>query len=272
MKRILVPTDFSPESEYALKIGAYLAKKNKAELYLLHLLELPMHLASAPVGELPEAFFFTKLAQQKIEELKEKPFLKDIKVHEIMEAGSIHSGVSNAIKDKAIDFVVMGSSGAAGLEEIFIGSNTEKVVRTATVPVLIIKNDINELKIDNFVYACDFSTDTFEAYKKAITFGEKFNSKIHLLFVNTPNNFNTSRAITDKIASFTKKLTPKNYTVNIYNELTIEDGILNFAKETNADLIGMSTHGRRGITHFFNGSITEELSNHALRPVITFRI
>ena len=39
-----------------------------------------------------------------------------------------------------------------------------------------------------------------------------------------------------------------------------------------ADLIGMSTHGRQGISHFFNGSISEDLVNHAKRPVITFKI
>ena len=52
----------------------------------------------------------------------------------------------------------------------------------------------------------------------------------------------------------------------------LEKGILNFAKETNANLIGMTTHGRKGLAHFFNGSISEDLVNHANMPVITFKI
>jgi nucleotide-binding universal stress UspA family protein len=60
--------------------------------------------------------------------------------------------------------------------------------------------------------------------------------------------------------------------MNIYNDETIEKGILNFSKLIGADLIGMSTHGRQGLAHFFNGSISEDLVNHARRPVITFRM
>ena len=64
----------------------------------------------------------------------------------------------------------------------------------------------------------------------------------------------------------------EDYTLNIYNENSVEKGILNFAKDTNATLIGMSTHGRKGLSHFFNGSISEDLVNHANMPVVTFKI
>ena len=52
----------------------------------------------------------------------------------------------------------------------------------------------------------------------------------------------------------------------------MEKGILNFADSIGADLIGMSTHGRKGLSHFFNGSISEDLVNHSLIPVVTFKI
>jgi nucleotide-binding universal stress UspA family protein len=61
-------------------------------------------------------------------------------------------------------------------------------------------------------------------------------------------------------------------TTHIYNDVNVEKGILHFAKSIDADLIGMSTHGRKGLSHFFNGSISEDLVNHAKRPVITFKI
>jgi nucleotide-binding universal stress UspA family protein len=64
----------------------------------------------------------------------------------------------------------------------------------------------------------------------------------------------------------------KNYQTHIYNETNVEKGILNFANSIDADLIGMSTHGRKGLAHFFNGSISEDLVNHAHRSVVTFKI
>lgn len=63
-----------------------------------------------------------------------------------------------------------------------------------------------------------------------------------------------------------------NYTLNIFNDVSVENGILNFAKDIDAGLIGISTHGRKGLAHFFNGSISEDLVNHAQKPVITFKI
>ena len=57
-----------------------------------------------------------------------------------------------------------------------------------------------------------------------------------------------------------------------YNDVNIEKGILNYSSSVDADLIGMCTHGRTGFSHFFNGSISEDLVNHTVRPVITFKI
>jgi nucleotide-binding universal stress UspA family protein len=64
----------------------------------------------------------------------------------------------------------------------------------------------------------------------------------------------------------------KNYSMQIYNDSNIETGILNFSNTVDADLIGLCTHGRTGLSHFFNGSISEDLVNHAIKPVITFKI
>jgi len=64
----------------------------------------------------------------------------------------------------------------------------------------------------------------------------------------------------------------ENYTLNIYNDINVEKGILNFANSMNAGLIGISTHGRKGLSHFINGSLGEDVVNHAKRPVITFKI
>ena len=90
--------------------------------------------------------------------------------------------------------------------------------------------------------------------------------------VNTVSNFITTAEAKTRINDFISGQSFKNYTVTVYNDVSAEQGILNFAKDIDADLIGISTHGRQGIAHFFNGSISEDLVNHAKRPVITFKI
>jgi K+-sensing histidine kinase KdpD len=166
----------------------------------------------------------------------------------------------------------MGSHGASGFKEMFVGSNAEKVVRMSDIPVLVIKNEHDDFSIDDFVFASDFKNDSKETYRQATEFAMAFGAKIHLLMVNTAGNFTTTKRANERINAFIEDYSFKNYSVNIYNDDSVEKGILNFSKDIDADLIGISTHGRQGIAHFFNGSISEDLVNHAKRPVITFKI
>lgn len=274
MKKILVTTDFSKESEYALKVAAQLARQRDSEIYLLHMLEIPyQELDAAGVySELPEGMFFFRLAEQKFDSIASKPYLDGLTVHKIMESSNIFAGIKKTCKKHDIDFIMMGSHGATGLKEMFIGSNAEQIVRNSEVPVLVIKNEHEDFSVKEFVFASDFKNDNKETFNQACKFAEFWDAKIHLLMVNTPSNFTTTAVANERIASFIKKPSYKNYTLNIYNDETVEQGILNFSKSINADLIGISTHGRQGIAHFFNGSISEDIVNHAKRPVMTFKI
>lgn len=272
MKRILVPTDFSDEAEFALDAAAQFARKFGSEIYLLHVLDLPVHMATSEMGELPEAIFFMKLARQKFEFFIDKPYLKGITVYEAVETNDIPQSISQAVEANDIDMIVMGSGGASGFKEMFIGSNTEKVVRTAKVPVFTLKSRVDLTDTGSMVFASDFSSETVEPYKKVMNFAKKLGATLHLLFVNTPNNFVTTRDAENRMNLYIKNNTPEKYTLNIYNDHTIEHGIIHFARTTEARIISLSTHGRKGLAHFFNGSISEDLVNHAMRPVITFKI
>jgi nucleotide-binding universal stress UspA family protein len=274
MKKILVPTDFSNQAENALKVAALLARKHDCEIYLLHILEIPLHKVDAlsSYNNLPEAVFFMKLAHKRFEELKNKDYLEGLIIHEHVELHEIFKGVFQVCKKENIDLVVMGSNGISGLREILIGSNTEKVVHTSETPVLVIKNEHKTFNINNFVFASDFKDECKIPFEKATIFSKLLDAKMHLLMVNTPNKFITSDKAKNRMQNFASSFNLSNHTINIYNDISIEKGIMNFSQSINADLIAMSTHGRQGISHFFNGSISEDLVNHAKRPVITFKI
>lgn len=274
MQKILVPTDFSDQAENALKVAAQLARKHNCEIHLLHILEIPLQKVDPlnSYNDLPEAVFFMKLAHKKFEVLTEKAYLKGIVVHEAVDFHEIFKGIFHVCKKNEIDLIIMGSNGSSGLTEMLIGSNTEKVVRTSETPVLVVKKEHISFNVDDFVFASDFKKESMPSYKKAISFANILDAKIHLLMVNTPNKFITTESSNRRMKKFADASKFSNYTINIYNDANIEKGIMNFSQSINAQLIGMSTHGRQGISHFFNGSISEDLVNHAKRPVITFKI
>jgi len=274
MNKILVPTDFSEQAENALKVAAMLAKTYNAEIYLLHMMEIPMQHSDPgqAKSDIPETLFFMNLARKRFENLIAQDYLKDITVHETVKTDITFNEIKDSCKELNIDMIVMGSHGATGMMEMFVGSNAEKVVRSSEVPVLVIKNEHQTFNVNNFVFASDFQNDNKETYKQAVKFAKAFGSKIHLLLVITSSNFMTSYEAKTRINDFISGIDYDNYTITIHNDYTVEQGILNVSKDINADLIGISTHGRQGIAHFFNGSISEDIVNHAKRPVITFKI
>ena len=274
MKRILVPTDFSDHAEYALKVAAQIARENDSEIILLHMLELP-HQAGDAIGsghQIPEIMFYKDKAISNLEDLMDVDYLEGLNVSEIIQFEKAFEGILGVSKKNNIDLIVMGSHGTSGFQEMLIGSNTEKVVRFAEAPVLVIKNENNDFKAGNFVFASDFSQEIKKPFAQLVEFARAFKSNLSLVMINTPNSFKPTHVAEKIMSDFMKEFSYENYSMHIYNDVNVEKGILNFANKTSADLIGMCTHGRTGLSHFFNGSVSEDLVNHAVRPVITFKI
>ena len=181
-------------------------------------------------------------------------------------------GVIEESKKLEVDLIVMGSQGATGLKEMFVGSNTEKVVRHSHIPVLVIKQDIENFDATNIVFASDFSDESKKTFPNVIEYAKIFDAKLHLLFINTISNFKSTKSINERMAAFVDGFDIENYTLNIYSDKTIEEGILNFSSEMDADIIAINTHKRSGLSQLFSSKIGKDLANHALRPVMTFKI
>ncbi len=276
INKLLVPTDFSEQAMYALEVAVKLAKKYDATIYLLHLLEMPELLVDGPglqnTSELPEALYFMRLAHKKFDELLSSPMLQGIDVKEAAEFHGAFEGIMDYVGKYNIDLIVMGSHGASGIEEFFIGSNTEKVVRYAKIPVLVIKSQNPDFKLKTIVFATDLQDDNVGAAQKVLDLAKAENALLKFVYINTPATFKTSNEINNEKSRFMEALGSAIDNFTVYNDNSVEAGILNFAETSQADLIGLGTHGRKGLAHFFNGSVSQDLVNHAKRPVITFKI
>ena len=277
MKKIIVPVDFSEHSNYALQAAAILAEKYDAEIIALHMLEISETILTKGESALQnETVFFIKLAEKKFNEFLEQDYLDKVKVTPIVKHFKVFSEVNDVAKEHNADLIVMGSHGSSGLKEIFVGSNTEKVVRHADIPVLVVKNQPTTLSFDNIVFASDFSENSVTPYLNASQLFSQLGSKMHLLHVNTPgDNFKSSHEIEQTVAEFLKKADgdlSQLDNVKYVSDYTVEKGVLNFANVAGADAIAVATHGRTGFTHFLAGSISEDIANHAALPVITFKI
>lgn len=277
MKKIIVPIDFSEYSEYALETAASIAKKHNCELIVLHMLELSNAVYTASrssIGE--EAVFYLKLAEQKMSKFLDRPFLEGLEITPVIKHFKVFKEINEIVDEQQIDLIVMGSHGASGVKEVIIGSNAEKVVRHSKIPVLIVKQNPILVEFNTAIFASDFSEEAIEAYLKAKTVFDKLDATMNLIYINTPDtSFKSSVEIDRLVSGFLKKADGNLESlpdVHVVSDYSVEQGILNFAKNIGADLIGVATHGRKGLSHFFEGSISEDIANHSTLPVMTFKI
>ncbi|MBX2828301.1 MAG: universal stress protein [Flavobacteriaceae bacterium] len=277
MKNIIVPVDFSEHSEFALEVAAQLAKKYNSQLVMVHMMGLePSFLTKDESQEVFEAMYYMKLAEKRFEDFLEKEYLKDISVQTIVQNYKEFKELDQVAQEQNADLIVMGSHGSSGMREIFVGSNTEKVVRTSSVPVLVVKNRIMNFSLDSLVFVCDFSKDYIPAFKKARAFANLFGAKFQMLYVNTPDRFSRTSDLEEKAYNFLLAADDDDRdlykNISYYCDHSIEDGIFTYSNAYGADAIAVPTHGRKGLMHFFAGSLGEELVNHAKIPVVTFKI
>lgn len=280
MKKILVPTDFSKPAQIAAEVAADIARKAGAQLIFLHVVEASSEGSfnvegETGIGSMEDNLFTMKLIERSkklLAKLVEDPKFQGIKVRHELKMGTPFHGMRTIITEHKVDLVVMGTSGKSQIEEMIIGSNTEKVVRHAHCPVLTVHKKPSSTDFKNIVYATSMDKDE-EVFSRVIrTTQQLFGSTIHLVRINTPGNFQRDAVVKKYMEDFAKKLQLKNYTINVFNDLTEEEGIIYFAESLNADLVAMATHGRTGFAHVLAGSIAEDVVSHSKRPVLTFVI
>ncbi len=277
MKKILVPVDFSPKSEEALKVAAKIASDIGAEIYVLHLLDIPNGevdlIDGKQVPKGPMAMMLFEATHHRFDEFLDKDYLDNIPVYEKVLTDAPVEGISDFAQKNHIDFIVMGSHGTSGVEEFFVGSNTEKVVRTSKIPVLVIKQPADQFKVEKVIIAGKFKGENIDEFKKVMEFIKMFNPEIYLVRVNTISNFKSTKEIEDIFEAFFKKVPEyKCFKPVIYDDYTVQEGIFNFADKIGADLITLATRGRQGIMHFLSGSITEDVVNAAKRNILTIKV
>lgn len=278
MKTILVPIDFSEHSEYALEVAAALAKKHNAGLVALHMMGLSQAVLTKDESqEVFEAIYYMKLAEKRFAEFLDKDYLKGISVQTTVQNYKLFHELDDVAREFEADLIVMGSHGSSGLREIFVGSNTEKVVRSSEIPVLVIKNRMVDFSIDKVVFANNFNPDGIPSFLKARKFVNTLGAELQLVYINTPGEgFRSTQEMEERVVEFFKEaLVDSEYSVDdviYYNSYSVEEGIFTYCNKVNADLIAIPTHGRKGLAHFFSGSIGEDLVNHSDLPVITFKM
>ncbi len=274
MKKILVPCDFSKPAVFAFRIALDIAQQSHGAVHLLNVIELPVYQDPVlmPVLNFEQQFFkeLRENAESHFKKLIDEYSTEGVNVITEVQLGGVHSTILDYITAQSVDLVLVGSHGASGLAEYFLGSNAQKIVQRSPVPVLIVK-DYFKGPIKSIVFPNTLQTENQEdLVMKVKALQEFFKAKLHIVWINTPVNFTADIVTNLRLDTFAKRYMFKNYSTHVFNHPEEEEGILLFTKFIEGDLIAMGTHSRRGLAHVVNGSLAEDVVNHTDKLVWTY--
>jgi nucleotide-binding universal stress UspA family protein len=272
MKHIVVPFDFSHPATEALKFAAQLATKEDADILMIHAIEFPVMVNTSVALELEKKYIEVHRAEaiRRMRKIAAR-VAKNARVDFRVDFGGTIAAILRAVKTFDADAIVMGTNGASGLEELTVGSNTQRVVRKSRVPVIVIRKAVKS--ISNIVLPIlPEAEDLDETIKSIKDLQQTFNAKLHILYINTPTWFKREIESKAGLENFVRRYNLKDATVNVINDHDEESGIINFAKEMDEPMVVMATHGHQGIRHFMMGSLAEDVVNHIDCPITTFRM
>lgn len=277
MKKILVPFDFSALSISALRFAIELAEAGKGEVTALHVVNMtPVYLESLDPNSYPmgSASILSELSREAITNFGQvKRGLKTrLEPGFRVEHGLLHQVIIKVIHETEADLVVMGTNGSSGIAELMAGSNTEKVVRTAPVPVISIHKGQKISQVRNIVFPTASDLDQHRLIWQIKALQSFFGARLHILYVKTPDCKDSDKTLAGMLTDLAGFYDLSNFDIHVTHAATEEKGVIRFAARMPGSMIAMATHGFTGLTHLMLGSVAENVINHTHETVWTYKL
>ncbi|MBI2487630.1 MAG: universal stress protein [Deltaproteobacteria bacterium] len=283
IRKILWAFDGLKESNFALKYSEVLAKQFHAQILGLHVIPYLEHIVPQYPTEILDWFKKAEdSAYKKLEEVKDKLREKGIKFKGIVTKGVPYEEILDVSKREKSDLIVMGKRGYESVERDPLGSNTINVLRESQAPVLTTRYSNRKINIKKMLVPIDLSKKRTNALEYAIDIARLFKAKIYLVHVFELNNYQTYpkhflntliAPSVEEIQKFANSLSSQY--VAIESQVKVAPnawkGIIDFIGEESIDLTVIATHGRKGVSKFFLGSIAERVIQEAPCAVLALK-
>ncbi len=272
MKKIVFPTDFSKVATNAFIYALELAKQYHAEIILLHTYELPIvdyQFASQNYKTLfdsLELINFDRFKEEaaKLKEIIAKHKAEKVRLSHALRDGDLVFNLKELIREEQADFVVMGTAGASGWSEYFLGTNTTEAISNLNVPVLSVPKEASFTGIETIAFTTRFREKDKKALQEIIHLAKGLQAKVKCLYVETRDTDNTPATYEDWKSHF--KLEPVQFYI-IPND-DVEATITDFISGNTVDVLAMMTYKKGFFAHLFAQSFTEKMANHLSIPVL----
>lgn len=258
-KRLLLATDLSPRSDRALDRAASLAKELSAELFVVHVLE------EDPWDEDDDGAW--RRSPERLDSVR-RQLLRDVgaatrKATILIEEGDPAEAILRTAERERCDLIVTGVARDELLGRFRLGKSTEKILRAATVPVLIVKSRVHK-RYDDIVVATDFSEGSRQALHAAAACFPDRQFTIFHADPGSSSNWSSEADRRKREEAFQKDCADLIGTVLPDLATRLEYGepdslLRQHAEENRMDLVVLGTHGRSAVMEFFLGSVAKRI-------------
>jgi len=272
IRRILVPTDFSPNAGGAVNYAAALAARLGSRLILFHSVHVPL-----PVGMEPAILISDKLLLEnstaKLNKLRTQLVKKypALNIEVLTSQGFAVEEIIGLCTSREADLIVMGTRGAHGLSEILIGSNTAEVISKSRCPVLAVPADAHMNNIRKVLFATNFADQDFQSVFRLTEIFKPWNPEI--IIVHSEDGAH-SHAENNQFEWFKGQVMTSisydRFYFNLISGKSAEQAISEFAKENEVDVISVSTRRRNLFERLTTRSTSRKLAYHTDIPLLAF--
>lgn len=277
MKTILVPVDFSDNSKNAMDYAILLANKLKMKLVLLH----AFHPSMAEMISDSYKIATHKNIDGSPEEMKNELKIwqeavsgseKNLKCSTIFMEGDLADEITRLVEEDEVDLVVMGTKGVTGLKEVFIGSNTAKVIENVSCPVIAVPADYQFDGIKKIIFATDYHDSDIDSIRFMVKLSLLFDSE--LIIVHMADGELKIRYEKDLLEYFMERVIKSvSYSKMKFYLLTgtdVSKSLNEYIAKESTDLFAISTKDRILSGPIFNRSVTRGFANHIQIPLLAF--
>lgn len=274
MQKILIPTDFSNNAFKAIYYSMELAQRSGADIFLLHVIEPALDFAKMQEVSSNEQMV-DRISSELIALHKTlTSMFPGVKVTKHLSGGTPVESIVKYAEVENIDLIVMGTSGASGLKEFFIGSVASGVISKADIPVLTIPASYEPEEPDAILLATNLFEKDRTILQKVISLSKKFYTTVHVVVFKEMNGDKNADFIynEEQLNNYLKFL-KESFPDTVFKgallegedfELTID----RYCNEHEVDVIAMVHYPKTFFEKLLKKSMTRSMSLHSTTPVL----
>jgi len=304
IKKIIWGTDGSKESEEALNYAVFLAKKFNSEIIGVSVIPMPEQLIDEYFRKSQgEVHDWTVKVNENIESrltsISSELASQGVSFKGVVLEGEPNKEIVGLARRERADLIVMGKRGHGLMGRILTGSNTLKVLRESSVPVVAVKKSEEGRAIDirNILVPLDINQKVDSALDYAVDLAERINASISVLYVFKLVNYtnfeippivladvmeglmkSSSGELAKRVEKMELRRRIRNREIDkleinteVIQGISTSATIVDYATNKNTDLIVINTHGKKGIKKFVLGSVAEKVIQESPCTVLTLK-